>query len=117
FRVDLDDELFGGSQHVKSSYFALPLSARFKFGYFTLNPGIRPSFLIKATNNGDDFTRQVAPIDVGLSASAGLQFPVGLTLNSTINIGLLDVVENFEEFNTNFSFQFSIGYTFFRKDD
>lgn len=111
FSLDFDDF------DAKISYFAIPLSARFKFGYFTLNPGIRPSFLIKAELDGEDFTDQVTSTDVGIFISPGIQFPVGITINSTFYLGLTDVVEDFGVVNTNFVLQLSVGYTFYRKGD
>lgn len=103
----------------KITYFTVPLSARFKFGSFILNPGIRPSFLIKADQNGNDITDQVATTDVGLFVSPGIQFPIGITLSTTFYVGFVNVfdTQQLDIANTNFSWQFSVGYTFFRKGD
>lgn len=116
FESDEFDEGFD----TKITYFAIPLSARFKFGYFTLNPGIRPSFLIKAKEEGEDITDAVTTTDFGVFVSPGLQFPVGITLSTTIYVGVIDVFEDIADAgiaNINFSLQFSVGYTFFRKGD
>jgi hypothetical protein len=103
-----------GDSEVKTTYLAIPLSVRFKWGYFTLNPGIRPSFLSKAEWDGEDITDQINSTDVGFFVSPGLQFPVGITLNSTFYMGLSDVFSNIETVNRNFVLQLSVGYTFFR---
>lgn len=122
YRIEADPDDFNmeGDFETKITYFAIPLSARFKFGYFTLNPGIRPSFLIKARQEGEDVTDQVTSTDIGFFVSPGVQFPIGLTLSSTIYMGFTDVYKDLSTsgiLNTNFSLQFSVGYTFFRKGD
>jgi hypothetical protein len=103
----------------KLSYLAIPISARFKFGYFTVNPGIRPSFLIKAKAGGDDINDGISSTDIGFFVSPGLQFPNGITLSTTLYGGVTNVFDspNSNMINRNFSLQFSVGYTFFRKGD
>lgn len=97
------------------TYFSIPLSARFKFGYFTLNPGVRSSFLLKAEQDGVDISDQVADTDVSFFVSPGIQFPIGITLNSTVAVGMKNVVKNTDGVNASVVFQFSVGYTFLRK--
>jgi hypothetical protein len=117
YKQEFED--FDEESETKITYFAVPLSARFKFGYFTVNPGIRPSFLIKAERDENDITDQVATTDVGMFVSPGLQFPIGITLSTTIYVGFVDVfdTEEMDIANANFSWQFSVGYTFFRKGE
>ena len=115
YGFEFDSELFNIDNETKNTYFAIPVSARFKFGYFTLNPGIRYSSLISTKQEGDEFTDDITTNDFGVFVSPGIQFPIGITLNGTLYLGLTDVVEPLEVANTNFSFQFSVGYTFFRK--
>lgn len=108
-------EGFKYDSYAKITYLAIPISARFKFGYFTLNPGIRTSFLMKVKGAWkSDFTNE----DIGFFISPGVQFPFGITLSSTINVGLKDMTgsDYFPGKHTNFSFQFSVGYTFFRRN-
>jgi hypothetical protein len=109
-------EGFKNHGYAEITYFAIPLSARFKFGYFTLNPGIRPSFLMKV-GDGNAWKEDFTSGDCVLFISPGVQFPNGITLSSTINVGLTDITDSdyLVGKHTNFSFQFSVGYTFYRK--
>lgn len=116
YKMDFDADGFGNIKFdTKITYFAVPVSVRFKFGYFTLNSGVRPSFLIKAKREEDDITDEVTTTDVGGFVSPGIQFPIGITLSTTFYLGFVDVIEEYSVANTNFSWQFSVGYTFFRK--
>lgn len=120
FRLKGADEDGGDDSDTDIKYFAIPLSARFKFGYFTLNPGIRPSFLMKAKDEVGNATHFITVTNPYISffVSPGVQFPIGITLSSTIYLGVIDVFPDTEMANSkNFSLQFSVGYTFLRKDE
>lgn len=117
YGFEFDSDLINIDNETKNTYFAIPVSARFKFGNFTLNPGIRYSSLISTKQEGDEFTDDITSNDFGVFVSPGVQFPIGITLNGTLYLGLTDVVEPLDVANTNFSFQLSVGYTFLRKGE
>lgn len=111
YGFDDDDDSFD----TKITYFSVPLSARFKFGYFTVNPGIRTSFLIKAEEEMEDITDGVATTDIGFFVNPGIQFPIGITIGASFYVGAVNVIEEEDIVSRNFICQLSVGYTFFRK--
>lgn len=99
------------------TYLAIPLSTRFKFGYFTLNLGLRPSFLMDVNSSGGAWKSDFNDTDFILFISPGIQFPNGVTFSTTVNVGLTDITRSdyIMGKHNNFSVNFSVGYTFYRK--
>ena len=105
-------------EDIRLSYFAVPVSPRFKFGYFTLNPGIQFGILLSAKDeNGKDLSDAFAETDVSVFLTPGIELPMGLRVSTALNFGLTGLLVELDEKNSNFVFQLSIGYTFLKNKE
>lgn len=119
--IDDEDDPYTPNYTGRMSYLSIPISMRFKFKYFTLNPGFKTSLLLNYDQKSEVFEHkdEMKSTDFSFFISPGFQFPKGFTFNTTVCFGTVEISENLRYVyvdHRSFSWQFSAGYTFLRRE-